>query len=99
MPEDAPLSWGDITESAKSPTLIQARLEHEFRVITFDKSHQLKILWLFLLVLVMLVISEYIFQIYLQKGIIDRLLPVVIPIFTFLFGMGVKTETSTTSKK
>jgi hypothetical protein len=94
-PKSVESEWGSVNVPTSVPTNQQAYWDHQYRVITFDKAHQISVLRYFLGSLLGVLIAECAFRLVLQESIFDRLLTVVIPIFTFLFGMGVKTETST----
>jgi hypothetical protein len=56
----------------------------------FDKAFQLKIFYCFLGTMLVLIGIEASFRIYLEKtpSIMSTVLPVIVPVFTFLLGMG-----------
>ncbi len=48
-------------ESTQGSTPYQRQLDHQFRLITFDKEHQMRVLKYFVIVLAGMVISEFVF--------------------------------------
>jgi hypothetical protein len=60
----------------------------------FDKTFQLKIFYWFLGTMLVVVIIETGFRLWMKDTIMGAVLPVVVPVFTFLLGMGSRSETN-----